>query len=337
MVKTCIALILSWFSVFAAAHHNTLGFYDPEEIIEIEGVLKSVSMGNPHIHFIVEVRDPFGETIDWVVETSALSGLRARGLDRDFMSVGDWVRVAGEASRRGRPEMWAENLLLEDGSEVLIALRAEPYFIEDRTDFLEAEYSDSVVQDARESADGIFRVWSTVLDDPSRLLMFNGDYELTESAQSIRANWDPVSGELLNCWEKGMPHIMVTPLPIEFVSQGNDMLIRFEEDDAERLIYMSGLLPDTHDFLGRSAGRWDDGTLIVETVKIDAPMLDGNGTPQSRDIETVERFTVNESQDRLDYQIRITDPVMFPRPLEMTRYWVWRPEILVKPWDCEER
>ncbi len=261
MVKAGITLILLSVSVFAAAHHNTLGFYDPDEIIEIEGVIKSVSMRNPHIHFVIEVRGSSGETFDWAVETSALSGLRTRRLDRDFLSVGDPTRVAGQASRRDRPEMWAENLLLADGSEVLIALRAAPYFTADRTDFLEAEYSEPVVQDARESADGIFRVWSTILEDPSRLSMFNGDYALTESAQAMKVNWDPADRALLNCWKKGMPHIMVTPFPMEFVPQGDNILIRFEEDDAERLIYMSGLVPGAHDFLGRSTGRWKDGTL----------------------------------------------------------------------------
>ena len=167
--------------------------------------------------------------------------------------------------------------------------------------------------------------------------MFDGNYPLTESAQAVRANWDPAARALLNCWNKGMPHIMITPLPMEFVRQGDDILMRFEEDDAERLIHMSGPPPDTHAFMGRSTGRWEGSTLVIETVTIDSPMFDGRGASQSREIETVERFTVDEAQDRLDYQITITDPVTFTRPVEMTRYWIWRPEIVVKPWDCEEQ
>ncbi len=336
MSLTVALLVLS---AVAHAHHSTLGFYDPDEIIEIEGVVKSVSMRNPHVHFVVEVSGASGETVEWAVETSALSGLRTRGLDRDFVGPGDRIRIAGEASRGDQPSIWAKNLLLEDGSEVLMALRTAPYFTAERTGFLESVYSEAVEQEARQSAEGIFRVWSTVLEDPSRRLMFDGNYPLTESAEAIRANFDPVADTLLACWKKGMPNLMISPLPMEFVRRGDAILMRFEEDDAERLIRMSGDADAlaTHSLLGHSTGRWEGGILVVETVNIDAPKFDGRGTPQSREIETIERFSLNDAQDRLEYRFTVTDPVTFTRPVEGTRYWIWRPEITVQPWDCEER
>lgn len=338
MEKAGIAITLLALSTFTSAHHSTLGFYNPDEIIEIEGIVKSVFMRNPHIHFVLEVTGASGETVDWAVETSALSGLRTRGLDRDFMDPGDRIRVAGEASRGDQPAMWAKNLLLEDGSEVLMALRSEPYFAAARTGFLESVYSETVEQEARRSAEGIFRVWSTVLEDPSRRLMFDGTYPLTEAAAAIGANFDPVADTLLSCWEKGMPNLMVSPLPMEFVRGGDDILMRFEEDDAERLIHMSegAALPRTHTLLGHATGHWDGDELVVETTHIDAPKFDGLGTPQSREIRTVERFSLNDAQDRLEYKLTVTDPLTFTRPVQMMRYWIWRPEITVQPWGCEE-
>ena len=339
MNKKGLKILLALLPAGACAHHSTLGFYDPDEIIDIEGIVKSVSMRNPHIHFVVEVTNASGETVDWAIETSALSGLRSRGLDRAFMTPGDRIRVAGEAARRDQPAMWAKNLLLEDGSEVVMALRAEPYFTAERTGFLEAVYSETDEREARESADGIFRVWSTVLEDPSRRLLFNGVYPLTAAAAAVQAEFDPVADSLLACWKKGMPHLMVSPLPMEFVWRGDDIVMRFEEDDAERLIHMSERIvpPETHSLLGHSTGHWDRDDLVVETVSIDSPRFDGLGTPQSTELETVERFSLNETQDRLEYRLTVTDPNTFARPVEIARYWIWRPEITVKPWDCEER
>ena len=149
MNKTGCKILLALLSTGAYAHHSTLGFYDPDEIIEIEGTVKSVSMRNPHVHFVVEVQSASGETVDWAIETSALSGLRSRGLDREFMSPGDRIRVAGEASRRDQPAMWAKNLLLEDRSEVMMALYTAPYFTAERTGFLEAVYSEAAEREAR--------------------------------------------------------------------------------------------------------------------------------------------------------------------------------------------
>ena len=339
MTKTACKILLILISTAASAHHSTLGFYDPNEIIEIEGAIKSVSMRNPHIHFVVEVPSASGEPVDWAIETSALSGLRSRGLDREFMRPGDRIRVAGEASRGDEPAMWAKNLLLEGGSEVVMALNAGPYFTAERTGFLEAAYSEATEQEARQSAEGIFRVWSTVLEDPARRSMFDGNYPMTEAAEAVQARFDPVAATLLACWKKGMPHLMVSPLPMEFVRRGDDILMRFEEDDAERLIHMSedAAPAATHTLMGHSTGRWEGGVLVVETVNIDSANFDGLGTPQSNELAAVERFSLNDDGDRLEYQLAVTDPNTFTRPVEMTRYWIWRPEIAVKPWDCEER
>jgi hypothetical protein len=73
---------------------------------------------------------------------------------------------------------------------------------------------------------------------------------------------------------------MITPGPIEFVRSGDDILIRFEEDDAERLVHMTGNSLTEPSLLGNSTGRWEGDTLVVETVDIDAPDFDDRGTPQ---------------------------------------------------------
>ncbi len=323
----------------AVAHHSTLGFFDPDRIIEIEGIVQSVSMMNPHIRFVVDVTESSGETVEWHIESSALSILRTRGLDQDFMQPGDRVRLAGAASQRNLPEMSARNILLEDGTEVLIALSATPYFTDPETgDLLEPLFSDAVTEAARASADGIFRVWSTVLGDPDAFPMFKGVYPLTDAARAARDAWDSTSAGLLECWKKGTPLIMITPLPMEFVRQGDDILLRFEEDDAERLIHMSDAAqpPAGHSFYGHSTGHWEGDTLVVETVNIDAPDFDDKGTPQSPEISLVERFTLSENRERLDYTITITDLVTFTQPFELSRYWVWRPEIVLRPWNCDE-
>ena len=322
----------------ANAHHNTLSFYDPETIVEIEGVLQSVSMRNPHVRFVVTVAGSDGDAVDWEIETSALSVLRSRGLDQAFMQPGDRIRVAGRASRRGLPEMSALNMLLEDGTEVMLLLSAQPYFTAERTELLEPVYSASVETEARRAADGIYRVWSTVMGDPASFPIFRDGYSLTDEAERIRASWEPDPDELLDCWEKGMPHLMITPLPIEFVRMGEDMVLRFEEDDAQRVIHMTGQAasPDESSLLGYSTGRWEGDTLVVETVNIDAPRFDDRGIPQSRDISLLERFTLSEDEDRLDYSITVTDPATFAEPYEQTRYWAWRPEIALGNWNCGE-
>ncbi len=48
-----------------------------------------------------------------------------------------------------------------------------------------------------------------------------------------------------------------------------------------------------------------------------------------------EHFTVSGDGNRLDYRLLISDPGTFTRDFGLTRYRVWRPEIVVGRWDCE--
>lgn len=320
------------------AHHSFAGFYDQDRIVEIDGILTSVSWRNPHGSMTLDVTDDSGDTVEWVIETGSVSVLRVRGFDREFVRPGDHVTVAGEAALRRDNGLYARNLLLDNGEEVLLSIGISPRWANSAASALiEARFDLSVATRARAEAEGIFRVWSTVFEDPESFPMFKGGYPLTEAAVAAKADWDPSDAVQLGCDPKGMPSLMITPFPIEFARRGDDIAIRFEEDDTERLIHMASdaRRPDGYRaLLGYSTGRWEGGTLVVETDGVDARYFDGEGTPQSRMASFVERFTVREDQLRLDYRITITDPQAFSQPFDLTRYFVWRPELTVGRYDC---
>lgn len=234
--------------------------------------------------------------------------------------------------------MSASNVLLEDGTEVMMLLRGDTYFTRPGgEDLLDPVFSDSVAENARRTAKGIFRVWSSEVTDRASFPLFKGDYPLTEWAEQVRQNWDPSSSELLGCYGKGMPLLMITPLPVEFVRRGDDIVMKFQVDDVERIIHLTGNAapPEEALFLGYSEGRWEDGTPVVETSRISASDFDGSGVFQIRDISLVERFTVSDNGEFLDYRLTVTDPATFSRPFDLTKYRVWRPEIAIQPWDCD--
>jgi hypothetical protein len=320
----------------AHSHHSFVGFYDSERIVEVEGIVRAVSWRNPHGALTLEVRDASGEPRQWQVETGSISVLRVRGFDRDFVRVGDRVRIAGEAALRRERGLYARNMLLETGEEVLLSIGIEPRWTGAGTsELLEARFDASVADAARREADGIFRVWSTVLDDPGSFPMFKGGYPLTDDAARRKAQWDSSGIVQLGCAPKGMPALMITPFPIEFVDRGENVVLRFEEDNAERVILMGQAAVDAPaSLLGRSRGHWGGTTLVVETDRVNAEYFDGEGTPLGAAARFVERFTPSENATRLEYTIEIIDPETFTRTFELARYFVWRPELEVKPYDC---
>jgi hypothetical protein len=337
-----VFLCLVFVPVKSFGHHSVAGFFDPEKTIEIEGVVKKVSWRNPHTVFEVDVTNESGEVITWRIESGALGVLRQRGLAREFVQAGDKVRIMGDSSIRSDHEMFARNMLLRNGKEVILTAGSLPYFsAASEGEILEAVFDDDVTAAARKNADGIFRVWSTNIDDRSsdRLKMFDGNYPLLDRAAAVRAEYDAGDYVLRGCTKWTMPRLMANPLPMEFVRSGENILQRFEEDDNVRVIYMNAEASDSareRSALGYSTGHWDGDELVVETSRLEPDRLDDHGTPFSAALTLHERFSLSEDGNRLDYVLRVADPNTFSEPLEMQRHWDWRPEIVVGTYDCEQ-
>ncbi|MFL2545845.1 MAG: DUF6152 family protein [Candidatus Rariloculaceae bacterium] len=325
-----------------SAHHAVAGFFDPTQNVEIEGVVTDIRWRNPHTDFTVDVTDVAGNTTAWRVETGALGVLRSRGLYREFLRVGDEIKVLGNASVRRLQEIFAHNVLLTDGREVLLTIMARPHFsTQEGGELLESIYDEELTRAARENADGLFRVWSTNLDErpTSGARMLFGNYPLLPATLARREEWNPGNEALLGCTEWSMPRLMRNPGPFELVRENESILMQFEEDDNVREVHMNrdqATAPEAHSLMGFSTGIWEGETLVVETTGMQADVLDYLGTPHSDDIQITERFTPAADGSRLDYSLRITDPASFSESFEVTRYWIWRPEIVVGRYACEE-
>lgn len=317
----------------AAAHHSG-SEYDSSQKVEIEGTLVALTWQNPHVHLTVRTgADPGGQQVTWDIEANSLSVLRRTNATPEKLHIGDKVRVAGQPSARAPNRIFATNLLCADGTELvlgpLIQRRWTGTVVGSTTTWLDPGTADT-------ASAGIFRVWSTKLDDPGELWLEH--YPLTVVAQKIAAKWDPVHDTVAHgCEPKGMPTIMEQPYPMEFVKEKEGILLRMEEYDTVRTIYMAdniklgSLAPG---LLGRSKGHWEGTTLVVTTNGINWPHLDPQGTPLSPQASIVERFAPSADGARLLYSVVITDPKYLTEPVELKRSWVARPGESVKPYNC---
>jgi hypothetical protein len=334
-----LVLASNLFAGFAHAHHSQAGIFDSRKTIEVSGVIKSVSWRNPHGQILLSVTDAKGTETVWDAETASISILRNRGVDGSSIRVGDRITIAGAPSMRSRPEILARSLLLPNDYEFTFG-SANAYFPAGKAGrLIGAAKTTANVAAAKARADGLFRVWSTIMSDPAAFPMFRGGYPLTAAGKAGLAKWNPRDNILLKCGTKGTPLIMISPLPMEFSKQGDNIIMRLEEYDTVRTIHMNpkDVAPARHTLYGYSRGRWDGKTLVVETDHIAAGYFDHEGTPQSDQIKTVERFIPNADYSRLDYTLTTTDPVNFTKSFELKRYFVWKPENTVHPYECLDR
>lgn len=340
MNRLCILSGALLTSFAANGHHSISAFYDYETPNELVGTVTNIDWVNPHVRLTLETVSDNNTPEVWALESGSVNMLERQGVARGVVAVGDRITVAGYVSRYGRKEMIAGYITLPSGESVvlwsgLFGGLASTAPSRDTQLRLSGD-----AEAAASSARGIFRVWTMGEVYSRDTTDEGGDMALPyrPAALAARDAYDPLTDDTaLRCIPQGMPGIMDNPFPIEFLEQDGDVILRTEEWDVVRTIHMTA----DEDFEsqpatphGYSVGRWEDGTLIITTTKIDWPFFDDIGTPQSGDIETVERFTLSADESRLDYTLTVTDPATFTAPFTLDGHWTWVPGEEIKRYDC---
>ena len=323
----CLLLSLSG---NVSAHHGVRVAYDTNNLGSIEGEVISVFWRNPHIIVTIGRTLEGGQSEIWKAEAGSVNSLERIGIGRDIVQIGDHVVLLGALSRQGLTTMAAYTMTLADGDrEVpLWPQRAA----EIGRNITATPISSAAAETSEREARGIFRIWSRTGTGLESNLSF------TPEVLAAREGWDPLADDpALRCIPPGMPAMMNNPYPIEFVENGDRIILRLEEWDGVRTIHLSSDVFAENQIassVGYSIGRWEGSTLIVTTTRISEPYFDDLGTPQGKSVEVVERFILNDDEDRLDYRVVITDPVTFTEPATLGGFWYWNPGEEIKPFQC---
>ncbi len=321
----------------AMGHHSANVYFEVDTIIEVRGVISDVRWRNPHISFTLTSRESNGEEVAWLVESNSVSTLRQIGITPEHLEVGELVTVAGWPAKQESNRMSGNNVLFPDARELVLRGSGVQYFSDGTDDRLTVV--DLEARDVGNVSDmGLFRVWSTLAGDPDQDRLWANSYPLTDAAIIAQAVWDPIADNpAIRCEPKGIPGIIDPPYPMELVDQGDVILIRQEEFDTIRTVYMNPEATPSDpqpSILGHSVGHWDEDTLVVESTLVSWPYFDGQGVPQSLQARHVEHFTVSENGRRLNYTLETTDPLTFTEPVRLDRFWLWRPGNEIEPYNC---
>ncbi len=323
----------------AIAHHAFVAVYDPAQIVEIEGEVVSIAWRNPHITLTIRVNGPDDEPVDWAIEGNSKNMLARMDISEGLVSAGDNVRIAGNPARGDQNRLFVTNILLADGLELVTLTQQRPRWSDRALGPDSVWLQDGSTYDSGGENPGIFRVWSTNLADRDSFPLWNRSYPLTVSARTALESWRQNSHVVLDCKHFGMPTIMASPYPVEFVDRGNVILFRIESFNAERTIHMredNRADKREHSPLGYSTGAWEQKSLVISTSNIGWHHFDQLGISQGEDVTLVERITPSEDGSRLHYKITVMDPATFTEPVVLEKYWVWRPNETVKFYDNDE-
>jgi hypothetical protein len=119
-----IAMLVLVFNTAPGAHHSVPVNFDQSREVTVSGAITDIRWVNPHSHWRLDVTNPDGSTVEWLVEFGARNTMVRAGFPMDRFSVGDRVEITGHPGRRDRALLLRE--VLHKGERLNPEMRARP-------------------------------------------------------------------------------------------------------------------------------------------------------------------------------------------------------------------
>jgi hypothetical protein len=309
---------------FAAAAHHSPAAFDQAVVLDIEGTVTEFRWGNPHVYLSVETAAAGGERVIQEIEAGPAAQLSPRGLTRDRLRVGDRVTVRANPNRRGAGRIvLGTELTTSDGSRFPLHSRA-----------LQSLDAGGAV------ATTIAGTW---VPRPEGFLGLGGairsSWPLTESGRAVLAgDFSAASAAQAECTPPGPPTLMANSVPIVVAVDDESVVLDIDWAQARRVVHIGKEHPEDAEpaLLGHSVGHWERNVLVIDTVGFTAH-AEGMGFqfPSSEAKHTVERLSLGEGGQHLDYEIVIEDPRYLVSSATYRTRWDYQPGQTLSNAPCD--
>jgi hypothetical protein len=150
---------------------------------------------------------------------------------------------------------------------------------------------------------------------------------------------EQLATKAVQCVPYGVPTMMsIAIYPVEFIQTPKQVTIISEAFSEVRRVYLDVPQSDPDDvapgYYGRSVGKWEGDTLVVDTVGIKPSVPGYRGMPHSDRMRITERFKL-VAPDYLHDQITITDPVVLEKPVTYTLAYKRMPNYEMVEFVCD--
>ncbi|MBZ5575056.1 MAG: hypothetical protein LAP40_00685 [Acidobacteriia bacterium] len=165
-------------------------------------------------------------------------------------------------------------------------------------------------------------------------------YEEARAKQAEAAKrGEQLANGSVQCVPYGVPTMMaVAVYPVEFIQTPKQVTIIAEAFSEVRRVYLDRPQEKIGDvapgYYGRSVGRWDGDTLVVDTVGIKPTVAGYRGMPHSDQMRITERIHLI-TPEILHDQITIEDPVVLEKPVTYTVAYKRMPNYEMVEFVCD--
>jgi hypothetical protein len=138
---------------------------------------------------------------------------------------------------------------------------------------------------------------------------------LTPQGLDAAARFDPNNKPLNRCIPQTSPENLGPPYLHAIERAGDNLLVRNEYMEIDRVVYMDGRAPPPGERSpqGHSVGRWEGNVLVVETTSFaDHPWGTARGIPSGARKRVVERYRLTDDGETLTVDFTLEDPEYLP-------------------------
>jgi hypothetical protein len=308
----------------AANAHHSGALFDFNKRVTVEGRIVKVDWQNPHVYLTIESTGPDGKPLQQDVQAASLSMIRALGLTREMVAPGTRVKIDAAARKSSSDHLlWGGSITFEDGAVYLLETIGPNAHIP-----------------AVPPATGLVGRW---VPPPSSIQLFLQTIQtlpLTEAANAGRAPLGdprlPASFcEAGQAVASGALVMLMGALPVLHTFEGDDrtLVMRIDADGhlVERVIHLDLKThpASSESGLGHSIGRWDGGTLVIDTAAFAPSAI------SSRALHAVERITLTEDRRHAKYELSMEDPDFWTKPAALSTVWDYRPDVEPSVQTCD--
>ena len=299
-------------SPMASTHHGFAPHFDPDQLIRIEGTVKQFDFINPHGLLYIDSVNDAGEPVVYICDLQARTQLVRRGVDETLFTVGESIIVEGYPARRDPYGCEFGTGYFADGSSYTMRSTDEA-----RTQFAENREAPLAPGASR----SIFGKWIRpgMFGDVSGRGTYTGQDSITPAGEAARDAFDPIADNPVIRCSGGSPVRSWRPpgLATSIRQVNNEIVIYHESMDVTRTVHMNlkehpaEMEPSD---MGHSIGRFEDGTLIIDTAGFAAGVLIGS-TLHTDQMTMEERLSVQEDTGRLLISWIVNEPVYYSERL----------------------
>lgn len=310
----------------AQAHHSR-ALYDMTTEVVFDGTVTRLEWTNPHISMTVATRGADGAPVLHEIEVMSVSEARALGLRREAIAAGSHVVVRAHPGRGGAMAR-AVGLDVQTGDGTRLPLNTDAGF--------------GVGPPAGREAPGLAGRWAPTVAEFQAAFTAARGWPLTEAARAALATaFTQPSAVLGICADYPPPLLAFFPDLREIEIAASTVVIRYEAQgqNLSRVVHLdqtahpAGVAPS---LLGHSIGRWEGGTLVVDTVAFEphavGVMIGVSSSPQKH---LVERFALAGDRRHLRYDFTLEDPVSLAAPASLSVQWEYRPDLAPSGVACD--